>query len=151
MRGSTWRRTPSPRGHRHGGSSNIVGLVVALLAAFTPIDVVAELTSIGTLPAFVLVSIAVLILRRTQPDLCRAFRIPLVPLLPILSAVGAIMLIFSLKPVTLVRFVVWLASGLVIYFAASRRRSQRDTPSDRSSEPGLPHDDMFPRGALPTT
>jgi APA family basic amino acid/polyamine antiporter len=105
-------------------SSLLVGLVVALVAGLTPIDVVAELTNIGTLAAFVLVSVAILILRRTQPNLRRGFRVPLVPLIPILSVIGSIVLIVSLPWVTLVRFVVWLVIGLVIYFLYSRRSSR---------------------------
>lgn len=105
-------------------SSLLVGLVVALVAGFTPIDVVAELTNIGTLAAFVLVSIAILILRRTQPNLRRGFRVPLVPVIPILSIIGSVVLIVSLPLVTLVRFVVWLVIGLVIYFLYSRRSSR---------------------------
>jgi basic amino acid/polyamine antiporter, APA family len=105
-------------------SSLLVGIVVALVAGLTPIDVVAELTDIGTLAAFVLVSIAVLILRRTQPNLRRGFRVPLVPLIPILSVIGSLVLIVSLPWITLVRFVVWLVIGLVIYFLYSRRSSR---------------------------
>ena len=104
-------------------SSLLVGIVVALVAGLTPIDVVAELTNIGTLAAFVLVSAAVLILRRTQPNLRRCFRTPLVPFIPILSVIASIVLIVSLPWVTLVRFVIWLAIGLVIYFLYSRRKS----------------------------
>ena len=104
-------------------SSLLIGIVVALVAGLTPIDVVAELTNIGTLAAFVLVSAAVLILRRTQPNLRRGFRTPLVPFIPILSVIASFVLIVSLPWVTLVRFVIWLAIGLVIYFLYSRRKS----------------------------
>lgn len=105
-------------------SSLLVGMVVALVAGFIPIDVVAELTNIGTLAAFVLVAVAILILRRTQPNLHRGFRVPLVPLIPLLSIIGSVVLIMSLPWVTLVRFVVWLAIGLVIYFLYSQRSSR---------------------------
>jgi basic amino acid/polyamine antiporter, APA family len=71
----------------------------------------------------VLVSAAVLILRRTQPNLRRAFRVPLVPWIPILSIIASLVLIVSLPWVTLVRFVVWLAIGMVIYFLYSRHKS----------------------------
>lgn len=104
-------------------SSLLVGLVVAAIAGLIPIDVVAELTNIGTLAAFVLVSVAVLILRRTQPNLRRGYRVPLVPLIPVLSIIASIVLIVSLPLVTLLRFVAWLGIGLVIYFLYSRRRS----------------------------
>ncbi len=105
-------------------SSLLIGVVVALVAGLTPIDVVAELTNIGTLAAFVLVSLAVLILRRTQPNLRRAFRVPLVPWLPILSMIASLVLIVSLPLVTIIRFIVWLVIGLLIYFLYSRRHSK---------------------------
>ncbi len=104
-------------------SSLIVGVVVAAIAGFIPIDVVAELTNIGTLSAFVLVSVAVLVLRRTQPDLKRGYRVPLVPFIPILSILASFVLIVSLPLVTIIRFFVWLALGLVVYFLYSRRKS----------------------------
>ena len=122
-------------------SSLLVGIVVALVAALTPIDVVAELTNIGTLSAFVLVSAAVLILRRTQPNLRRGFRTPLVPLIPILSIIASLVLIVSLPWVTLVRFVVWLVIGLVIYFVYSQRRSHlEEEPSEIESDELLKRD-----------
>lgn len=100
-------------------STLLVGIVVALVAGFTPIDVVAELTNIGTLAAFVLVSIGVLILRRTRPDLHRAFRVPWVPVIPILSIIASLVLIVSLPWITILRFIVWLILGIIIYFAYS--------------------------------
>src|SRR2546421_7796846 len=97
-------------------SSLLVGIVVAAVAGLTPIDVVAELTNIGTLSAFVLVSAAVLILRRTQPNLRRGFRTPWVPVIPILSIIASFVLIVSLPGITLIRFAIWLGIRLVIYF-----------------------------------
>ena len=105
-------------------STLLVGVFVALLGAFTPIDVLAQLTNIGTLAAFVLVSLAVWRLRYTQPDLPRGFRVPWVPVLPILSALASLFLIVSLPGITIVRFVVWLAVGLIVYFAYSRHHSE---------------------------
>ncbi|GCE28395.1 amino acid permease [Dictyobacter alpinus] len=104
-------------------SSILIGVVVAVVAGLTPIDIVAELTNIGTLTAFVLVSAAILVLRRTQPDLRRGFRVPFVPVLPILSIIASLVLIVSLPRVTILRFFVWLAIGLVVYFVYSRRAS----------------------------
>jgi APA family basic amino acid/polyamine antiporter len=111
-------------------SSLLIGVVVALVAGLTPIDVVAELTNIGTLAAFVLVSLAVLILRRTQPNLRRSFRVPLVPWIPIISMIASFILIISLPIVTIIRFIVWLAIGLLIYFFYSRRHSKLDSEGD---------------------
>jgi basic amino acid/polyamine antiporter, APA family len=100
-------------------STLLVGIIVALVAGFTPIDVVAELTNIGTLAAFALVSLAVLILRRTQPNLHRAFRVPWVPVIPLLSIIASLVLIISLPWITMLRFLVWLVLGIIIYFAYS--------------------------------
>jgi APA family basic amino acid/polyamine antiporter len=105
-------------------STLIVGVFVALLGAFTPIDVLAQLTNIGTLAAFVLVSLAVWRLRHTQPHLPRGFRVPWVPVIPILSVLASLFLIVSLPGITIVRFVVWLAVGLIVYFAYSRHHSE---------------------------
>jgi basic amino acid/polyamine antiporter, APA family len=105
-------------------SSLLVGIVVALIAGFTPIDVVAELTNIGTLSAFVLVAAAVWILRRTQPNLRRGYRVPWVPVVPILSMIGSFVLIVSLPLVTIIRFLVWLALGLAVFFLYSQRSSR---------------------------
>ncbi len=104
-------------------SSIMIGIVVAILAGFTPIDVLAELTNIGTLAAFILVSAAVLVLRRTQPDLRRAFRVPWMPLLPILSIIASLVLLVSLPLITIVRFFIWLIIGLIVYFLYSKRAS----------------------------
>jgi APA family basic amino acid/polyamine antiporter len=102
----------------------ITGIIVAVIATFTPIDAVAELVNIGTLLAFVLVSIGVIILRRTQPDMRRAFRTPLVPVVPILAALICLYLMVSLPLVTWVRFIVWLAIGVIIYFAYGMHHSR---------------------------
>jgi len=114
----------------------LVGIVVALIAGLTPIEIVAELTNIGTLSAFVLVSAAVWILRRTQPNLRRGYRVPLVPLIPILSMIASFVMIISLPLVTIIRFIVWLVIGLVIYFLYSQRKShlrEEVLPLDRET------------------
>ena len=101
----------------------IVGLVVAALAGFIPLAELAELVNIGTLFAFALVSIAVLVLRRTRPDLRRAFRVPLVPFVPILAVLACAGLMLFLTVETWLRFLVWMLLGFVVYFVYSRRRS----------------------------
>jgi APA family basic amino acid/polyamine antiporter len=98
-------------------------VVVAVLAAFVPLSELAKLVSIGTLFAFLLVSFAVLLLRRTDPDRPRPFRTPLVPLVPILAILGCLYLMTELGGATWVRFLIWMAVGLVFYFAYSRRAS----------------------------
>ena len=96
---------------------------VCLLGAFVPLDTLAEMVSIGTLFAFVVVSVAVAVLRRTAPQMRRPFRTPLVPLLPIVSALSCVALMASLAVDTWIRFLVWLAIGLVVYFGYGRRHS----------------------------
>jgi APA family basic amino acid/polyamine antiporter len=102
----------------------IVTVVVALLAAFLPLTALADLVSIGALFAFVLVSVAVPILRRTRPDLKRAFTVPFSPVLPILSALACVYLMLNLSVETWIRFAVWLVVGLVIYGVYGRRRNR---------------------------
>jgi basic amino acid/polyamine antiporter, APA family len=82
------------------------------------------LINIGTLAAFSMVSIAVLILRRTHPDLPRAFRCPGVPVVPVLAVLACLFLMLNLKAVTWIAFVAWLAIGLAIYFSYSRSHSK---------------------------
>jgi APA family basic amino acid/polyamine antiporter len=101
----------------------IVGIGCAILGALLPIQILAELTNIGTLSAFVLVSLAVWRLRHTHPELPRRFRTPWVPVIPILSALTAFFLIVQLPVVTMVRFLIWLAIGFALYFLYGRRHS----------------------------
>src|SRR5665647_829812 len=104
--------------------SNILLCVfISLFAGLVPIRVVGEMTSIGTLLAFVMVCLGVLVLRRTQPDIPRAFKTPFVPLVPILGIVTCLVLMFSLPLDTWIRLIVWLAIGLVIYFSYGKKNS----------------------------
>lgn len=100
-----------------------VGIVFSVIAAFVPLNVLAELINIGTLSAFTLISIAVLVLRKTQPDLPRAFRCPGVPVVPLLSTAFCLFLMLHLQKETWIAFVIWLAIGLAIYFLYSRRNA----------------------------
>ena len=101
----------------------LVGAVVALVAGFFPINRLEEMVNVGTLFAFVLVSAGVLVLRRTRPDLPRGFRTPLVPLIPILAILTSLWLMLNLTAITWVRFGIWMALGLVVYFLYGRRHS----------------------------
>src|SRR5919112_110666 len=102
----------------------ITGIVAALLAFFLPLVTLGELVNIGTLAAFVLVSIGVMVLRRTRPDLPRAFKVPGYPVVPILSVIACVFLMGFLTIGTWGRFLIWMAIGLVIYFGYSRSHSR---------------------------
>jgi len=116
-------------------STWIAGLVVGLPAGIWGIGDSADLANIGTLFAFVLVSAGVMVLRRTQPHRPRAFRVPLGHILPLFSIACCLVLMLGLPLVTWLRFFVWLAIGLVIYFTYSRRRSELavEPPAPRGS------------------
>jgi len=104
--------------------SNLILLVfVGLLAGFTPISLLGNLTSIGTLCAFIVVCVGVIVLRRTRPDLARPFRTPMVPLIPALGVLANFALMYSLDSLTWMAFLSWMAFGLLIYFTYSASRS----------------------------
>jgi APA family basic amino acid/polyamine antiporter len=104
-------------------STILVGVFVAVLAGLLPIDALLHLTNIGTLFAFVIVCTAVLIMRRTNPEIPRPFRCPLVPLVPLLGIGSCLLLMLSLPADNWYRLFGWLAIGLVIYFLYGRRNS----------------------------
>jgi APA family basic amino acid/polyamine antiporter len=110
--------------HTPDVSTWVAGLVVGIGAGIFDIGTLGDLTNIGTLFAFILVSVGVIVLRRTQPNHRRSFRVPFVPILPTVSIISCGVLMFSLPWETWVRFVVWLLIGLVIYFGYSRKRLQ---------------------------
>jgi APA family basic amino acid/polyamine antiporter len=103
-------------------STWVAGFVVGIPAGIWDIGTLGDLTNIGTLFAFIVVSAGVIILRRTQPERPRSFRVPLVPVLPGISIVCCLVLMLSLPLETWIRFVVWLMVGLVIYFLYGRKR-----------------------------
>jgi APA family basic amino acid/polyamine antiporter len=109
-------------------TSIATGIVVAVIAALVPLSELAELVNIGTLFAFILVAVAVIILRRTRPDLHRAFRCPGVPVLPALSVLASLYLMLNLPALTWVRFFIWMAIGLVVYVIYSRGHSRLALP-----------------------
>ncbi|MGW4484747.1 amino acid permease [Amycolatopsis sp. NPDC004368] len=101
----------------------ILGVASAVIAGFLPIGEAAELTNIGILLAFVVVCIAVIVLRYKRPDLPRTFRTPGMPVVPIIGVVFSIWLITFLKPETWLRFAIWFVIGMAVYFGYSRRHS----------------------------
>jgi APA family basic amino acid/polyamine antiporter len=101
----------------------LTGLFVATFAAFANIAEVVDLTNIGTLFAFVLVSAGVIFLRKTEPDRPRPFRVPWVPITPIISILACLYLMLQLPVVTWIRFGIWLAIGLVFYFVYGYKHS----------------------------
>jgi APA family basic amino acid/polyamine antiporter len=104
-------------------STWVAGVFVGIPAGIWDIGTLADLTNIGTLFAFVIVSAGVIILRRKHPDQSRGFRVPWVPVLPALSIVFCVALMLSLPLETWIRFVVWLVIGLTIYFFYGRKRT----------------------------
>lgn len=101
-----------------------IGALVAVVASFTPIGKLEEMVNIGTLTAFALVSLSIPILRRTRPDLQRAFKVPFSPVLPIVAMLICVYLALNLSIETWLRFLVWMALGFAIYFLYGYRRSR---------------------------
>lgn len=119
-----------PRGLSHTGKHGtpvrlqvIVGVVIALIAACSDVDVLADMVNIGTLSAFTLVAISVPIMRKKRPDLKRTFRMPGNPWIPILIALANVWLMLNLSVLTWIRFVVWLLVGFAIYFGYGYRHA----------------------------
>ncbi|MFI9585817.1 amino acid permease [Streptomyces sp. NPDC052236] len=102
----------------------LLGVLIAVIAGFTSIAELATLVNIGTLFAFVVVAIGVVILRRTRPDLPRSFRTPLMPWLPVASVAASLWLMLNLPAETWLRFAIWMALGVVVYAAYGRRHSR---------------------------
>ncbi len=106
----------------------VILVIVGLFAAFIPGDIVGDMTSIGTLFAFILVCISVIVLRKTEPDMKREFKTPFVPLVPILGVAVCLAMIFGLGWTNWLRLILWLAIGLVVYFFYGKRNSKLNNP-----------------------
>ncbi|MBI1867962.1 MAG: amino acid permease [Methylocystis sp.] len=118
-----WFAQVHPRFHTPHRPTLIAGALTALVAGFFPIREVAELVNIGTLSAFAIICVAVIVLRRTRPDVKRTFRTPLVPWTPLAGVGFSVWLLSKLPAAAWERFVVWMAFGLLIYFSYGRRHS----------------------------
>jgi APA family basic amino acid/polyamine antiporter len=110
--------TKSPRHNTY-----IVAVFIAILAGVVPLNVLVNLTSMGTLTAFAVVSLGVMILRRTRPDLERGFKVPLFPFVPVASVAFCLYLIIELPRLTHLLFLVWVIGALLVYFGYSYRNS----------------------------
>ncbi|MFD4607011.1 amino acid permease [Streptomyces sp. NPDC058451] len=102
----------------------LLGVIIAVVAGFTSLSELAELVNIGTLFAFIVVAISVIILRSTRPDLPRAFRTPWVPVVPVLSVCACLWLMVNLPAETWLRFAIWMVVGFVVYFLYGRKHSR---------------------------
>jgi APA family basic amino acid/polyamine antiporter len=111
-----------------------LGTLIAALAAIAPLSEIVKLVNIGTLFAFFLVNIGVIILRRTHPDMERPFRVPFVPFFPIIGCVLILYLMKTLPGETWIRFVIWLALGLIIYYVYGRKHSLLQLAIKRGEE-----------------
>lgn len=113
-----------PRFQTPHKSNLLLGLFISLFAGFVPLKIVGEMVSIGTLLAFVMVCLGILILRKREPDTPRPFRTPWVPVVPILGILTCLLMMVSLPGDTWLRLFVWLAIGLVIYYTYGKKHSK---------------------------
>lgn len=122
-----------PKYNTPSKSNLVLCLFISLFAGFVPISVVGEMTSIGTLLAFVMVCLGILILRKRQPDAERPFKTPFVPLVPILGIITCLAMMFSLPLDTWIRLIIWLLIGFAVYFFYGRKNSKLRQQTNKAS------------------
>ncbi len=110
-------------------TQSITGVLAMIIAGVLPLRLLGELVNIGTLFAFIIVSVAIMVLRRTRPELPRPFRTPWVPVIPIVGAIACFAQMVALPGDTWIRLIVWMVIGLFIYFGYSRQRSKLNNPA----------------------
>jgi APA family basic amino acid/polyamine antiporter len=131
-----WAKRTHPRWRTPHLATLVTGAGVAVAAGLTPIAVLDQLVSIGTLFAFMIVSIGVIVLRRTAPDLPRSFRVPLMPWTPVLAVAVCLLLMYSLPSSTWIRLFIWMGIGFVIYFTYGYRHSALRQVAEGEAQPG---------------
>jgi APA family basic amino acid/polyamine antiporter len=110
----------------------LVGVIAAVIGSITPINIIGEMVNIGTIFAFIIVCISIMVLRKTNPEQARPFRTPWVPLVPVLGILFNGYMMYKLGWVNWARLIIWLVIGLVVYFGYSRHHS-RVQKNDRSA------------------
>ncbi|MET0515073.1 MAG: amino acid permease [Nitrospiraceae bacterium] len=128
-----WLSVVHPRYRTPHHATYLTGIAVAILAACIPIGDAADMTNIGTLFAFVLVCVGVVVLRYSKPDYPRPFRVPLMPIIPILGMLACLALMTFLPTLTWIRFVVWTIIGIIVYMFYGHRHSRLSAPSRETS------------------
>ena len=118
-------------------STIFTGIAVSLASGLLPLQILGQLVNIGTLLAFALVCVGVIILRNKRPDLERPFKVPFMPVIPILGVVACVGLMATLPLDTWLRLAIWLAIGLAIYFTYGRSNSTLQRERERAREAGV--------------
>ena len=144
----SWAAKVHPKYQTPHITTAITGIIVAILSGFVPIRLLGELVSIGTLFAFVIVGTGIIILRRTNPDMKRPFKVPFSPVIPILTVLSAAYLMNSLPLDTWIRLIDWMSIGLVVYFAYSYSHSKLRAENEAKIDAGIVKNDSPPIAAI---